>query len=224
MVGYGRGACNMKEFQDYEILDVIGELFSDEISIAVSDGEKYVYFRPSIRVDLKIKAGDLVKDGSLAQKALSSGQKVSEFIDRNVFGVSYHGMAVPFHRDGIVVGSVTAIYPAFTEGRSVVTVRTQDGWVPVPFEDVKYMEVRDRKTHVEANGVSGTHRKSLQAFEFVLPHHLFVRCHRSFIVNVQHIREVYPDTHSTFLLLMDDGVKIPVSQSYASYFRKMLDF
>jgi len=84
--------------------------------------------------------------------------------------------------------------------------------------------VRGRKTHVEANGVSGSHRKSLQDFEFVLPHDLFVRCHRSFIVNVHHIQEVYPDTHSTFLLLMDDGTKIPVSQSYASYFRKLLDF
>jgi DNA-binding LytR/AlgR family response regulator len=86
------------------------------------------------------------------------------------------------------------------------------------------MEVRGKKTHVEANGVSGTHRKTLQAFEFVLPRELFVRCHRSFIVNVHHIREVFPDTHSTLVLLMNDGTKIPVSQSYASYFRKLLDF
>jgi len=214
----------LREFQDDEMLDVIGELFSDEISIAVSDEGKYVYYRPSVRVDLKIKAGDAVKEGTLAHKALSSGQKVSEFIDRSVFGVSYHGMAVPFHRDGQVVGCVLAIYPAFTEGKSVVTVKTQDGWMPVPFADVKYLEVRGRKTHIEADGVSGSHRKSLQDFEFVLPHDVFVRCHRSFIVNVHHIREVYPDTHSTFLLLMDDGAKIPVSQSYASYFRKMLDF
>jgi DNA-binding LytR/AlgR family response regulator len=56
--------------------------------------------------------------------------------------------------------------------------------MPVPFTDVKYMEVRGKKMHVEANGVSGTHRKTLQAFEFILPRELFVRCHRSFIVNV----------------------------------------
>lgn len=214
----------MKDFQDYEMLDVIGELFSDEVSIAVSDGEHYVYYRPSVRVDLKINAGDLVKPGSLAHKALSSGQKVSDFINRDVFAVPYHGMAVPFHRDGQVIGSVTAIYPSFTEGKSVVMVKTQDGWMPVPFTDVKYLEVRGKKTHVEANGVSGIHRKTLQAFEFVLPRELFVRCHRSYIVNVHHIREVFPDTHSTLVLLMNDGTKIPVSQSYASYFRKLLDF
>ncbi|MBO1915005.1 LytTR family transcriptional regulator DNA-binding domain-containing protein, partial [Microvirga sp. 3-52] len=38
------------------------------------------------------------------------------------------------------------------------------------------------------------------------------------------IKEIFPDTHSTFVLAMDDETKIPVSQSYASYFRKLLGF
>ena len=36
------------------LLDVMGELFSDEISIAVADTEHYIYYRPSKRIDLKI--------------------------------------------------------------------------------------------------------------------------------------------------------------------------
>src|SRR5699024_12235399 len=81
------------------LLDVIGELFSDEISIAVSDTAEYIYYRPSKRIDLKINPGDPVVEGTIAYKALNSEQKVSEFIDRSVFGVPYHGMAVPFHQD-----------------------------------------------------------------------------------------------------------------------------
>lgn len=206
------------------LLDVIGELFSDEISIAVSNAEEYLYYRPSKRVDLKIRLGDPVKEGALAHKAVTQKQKVSEFINRDVFGVPYHGMAVPFYHNGKVAGCVTAIYPAYTDGKSVVTVKTQDGWIPVPFADVRYIEVRERKTFVVADGVSGTHKNSLQNFEYVLPHELFVRCHRSFIVNVHHIKEIYPDTHSTFVLAMNDGARIPVSQSYSSYFRKLLGF
>lgn len=206
------------------LLDVVGELFSDEISIAVSNTEEYLYYRPSKRVDLKIKPGDLVKEGTIAYKALHQHQKVSEFINRDVFGVPYHGMAVPFHQEGKLVGCVTAIYPAYTDGKSVVTVKTHDGWIPVPFGDVKYIEVKDRKTYVVADGFSGTHKNSLQNFEFLLPRESFVRCHRSFIVNVHHIQEIYPDTHSTFMLSMDDGTRIPVSQSYSSYFRKLLGF
>jgi hypothetical protein len=131
-----------------KILDIIGELFSDEISIAVSNGQEYIYYRPSKRIDLKIRSGDHLREGTIAYKALQSGQKVSEFIDRNVFGVPYHGMAVPFEEDGKVAGCVLAIYPAYTDGKSVITLKSQDGWKPIPFQDVYYLEVKDRKTHV----------------------------------------------------------------------------
>lgn len=214
----------MKGFTIGSLLDIVGELFSDEISIVVSNTEEYIYYRPSKRIDLKIRPGDPVKEGTIAYKAIIQNQKVSEFINRDVFGVPYHGMAVPFHHEGQLEGCLTAIYPAYTDGKSVVTVRTHDGWIPVSFKDVKYVEVKDRKTYVMAEGFSGTHKNTLQEFEYLLPRDSFVRCHRSFIVNVHHIKEIFPDTHSTFLLAMDDDTKIPVSQSYASYFRKLLGF
>ena len=56
----------MKDLSIVALLDVIGELFSDEISIAVSDTEKYIYYRPSKRIDLKITPGDPVKRGNFS--------------------------------------------------------------------------------------------------------------------------------------------------------------
>ncbi|HLR66887.1 LytTR family DNA-binding domain-containing protein [Virgibacillus alimentarius] len=214
----------MENFKLTPLLDVIGELFSDEISIAVSNTKEYIYYRPSKRIDLKIRPGDAVKAGTIAHKAFISRQKESEFINRDVFGVPYHGMAVPFHNNGKIEGCVTAIYPAFTDGKSVVTLKTEDGWVPVSFHKVMYLEVKNRKTYVYTEDRYGTHKNTLQEFEYTLPRDLFVRCHRSFVVNVHHISEIYPDTHSTFLLAMKNGKSIPVSQTYASYFRKLLGF
>ena len=214
----------MERISVVSILDVIGELFSDEVSIAVSNTKEYIYYRPSKRIDLKIRPGDLVRKGTIAYKALHTKQKVSEFINRDVFGVPYHGMAVPFFWEGKLEGCVTAIFPALTDGKSVVTVKTDDGWVPIPFSKVAYLEAKDKKTYVYTEGCSGTHKYSLQEFEYLLPKDYFIRCHRAFIVNVNHIKEIYPDVHSTFLLLMNNGDKIPVSQSYSSYFRKLLGF
>ncbi|PHA02864.1 LytR family transcriptional regulator [Bacillus pseudomycoides] len=206
------------------LLDVIGELFSDEISIAVSNTKEYIYYRPSKRIDLKISVGDPIKEGTIAHKAIVTKQKVSEFINRDVFGIPYHGMAVPFLNNGKLEGCVTAIYPALTDGKSVVTLKTPDGWIPIPFSEVIYLEAKDKKTYVNSEELSGTHKYSLQEFEYLLPKDSFIRCHRSFIVNVNHIKAIYPDTHSTFLLSMDNGERVPVSQSYASYFRKLLGF
>jgi hypothetical protein len=199
-------------------------LFSDEISIAVSNTNEYIYYRSSKRIDLKIRPGDLLKEGTIAYKAINTKQKISEFIDRDIFGIPYHGMAVPFFNGGRIEGCVTAIYPALTSGKLVVTIKTQDGWVPVPFSQVVFIEAKDKKTYVNAKECTGSHKYSLQEFEFLLPKDYFIRCHRSFIVNVNHIKEIYPDTHSTFILSMNNGERVPVSQSYSGYFRRLLGF
>lgn len=79
--------------------------------------------------------------------------------------------------------------------------KTTDGWIPVPFSKVMYLEAKDKKTYVNAEELTGTHKYSLQEFEYLLPKDSFIRCHRSFIVNVNHIKAIYPDTHSTFYFL-----------------------
>lgn len=215
----------MQPITNASLLEVIGELFSDEVSIGVTNLQHYIYFRPSKRIDLKIKPGDAIKRGTLAHQALSTEQKISEFIDRNIFGVPYHGMAVPIHDDnGHLEGSVLAVYPALTEGKSVITIKTEDGWRPIPFAKVVYLEVSNRKTYIVGQNSMGTHKNTLQEFEFSLPKDAFIRCHRSFIVNVNHITDILPDTHSTFILEMENGNRVPVSQSYSSYFRKLLGF
>ncbi|WP_338449687.1 LytTR family DNA-binding domain-containing protein [Niallia oryzisoli] len=214
----------MRDITLSSLLDVIGEVFSDEISIVVSNTTEYIYYRPSKRIDLKIRPGDPIKEGTMAYMALETGQKVSEFINRDVFGVPYHGLAMPIYHNGQLEGCVTAIYPALADGKSVVTVKTGDGWIPIPFSKVVYLEAKDKKTTVYAGDVTGTHKNTLQEFEYLLPKDSFIRCHRSFIVNVNHIQAIYPDSHSTFVLSMANGEKVPVSQSYSSYFRKLLGF
>ncbi|MEW4285982.1 LytTR family DNA-binding domain-containing protein [Priestia koreensis] len=214
----------MKDITLSALLEVIGDLFSDEISIAVSNTKEYIYYRPSKRVNLKITKHDPIKEGTIAYQAIMSKQKVAEFIHRDVFGVPYHGVAVPIWKEDEIEGVVTAIYPALADGKSVVTVKTADGWIPVPFSDLVYVESKDKKTFVHSDRISGTHKYSLQDFESLLPKDFFIRCHRSFIVNVNEIKAIYPDAHSTFLLAMKNGDQIPVSQSYSGYFRKLLGF
>ncbi|WP_062233474.1 LytTR family DNA-binding domain-containing protein [Fictibacillus sp. FJAT-27399] len=214
----------MEPFKTSALLDVISDLFSHEASIAVTDTDHYIYYQPSKRINLKIKPGDGIKEGTITHKALVSKQKVSQFINRDIFGTPYYGMAVPLMDEGELKGCVTAIFPALTSGKTVVTIKSEDGWIPIPFADILYLEAKERKTYVVGEKHTGSHKDTLNEFDFLLPKDDFVRCHRSFIVNVHHIREIYPETHSTFLLSMKNGDQVPVSQSYASYFRNLLGF
>lgn len=214
----------MELFDTNILLDTLGELLSDETSIAVSNTNEFIYYRASKRIDLKIKPGDPIHEGTLTHKALMTKQKVSEFIDRDIFGVPYYGMAVPYQEKGIIKGCVSAVFPTLTNALSIVTVKLNDSWVPIPYSDVIYIEARERKTFVIGKHNYGTHRYTLNEFDYFLPKESFIRCHRSFIININHLKEIYPDTHSTFMLKMVDGTLIPVSQSHSSYLRKLLWF
>ena len=209
-----------------EIMDVIKEFFPENTSIAISDTNEYLYYQPSKKIDLKIKPGDPVKEGSAAHKALAYGQKINSYIESDVFGVPYYGMSIPLIEEGETKGAITAIFPQKPSPflTNYITVKIDDCWYPIKHSEVIYLETQLRKTFVKTMHREGYHRLNLSDLELFLASDSFIRCHRSYIVNIDFIEEIQPDSHSTFLLIMKDGTRIPVSQRYASYFRRSLGF
>lgn len=209
-----------------EIMKVIHEFFPEQASIAISNTTEFVYYQPSKKVDLKILPGDAVKEGTATHKALLYGQKVNEFINSEIFGVSYYGMSIPIIEEGETKGAVTAIFPQQPSPflSKYMTIKTDENWYPVKHNQVLFLETQLRKTFVKTEVREGFHRLNLSELELFLSSESFIRCHRSYIVNIAFIKEIQPDSHSTFLLEMTDGTRIPVSQRYASYFRRALGF
>jgi len=209
-----------------EIMNVIHEFFPEHASIAISNTNEFVYYQPSKKLDLKILPGDPVKEGTVTHKALLYGQKVNEFINSEIFGVSYYGMSIPIIKEGHIKGAVTAILPQQPSPflGQYMTIKTGENWYPVKHEEVLFLETQLRKTFVKTQYREGFHRLNLSELELFLASESFIRCHRSYIVNISFIKEIQPDSHSTFLLVMTDGTRIPVSQRYASYFRRSLGF
>jgi DNA-binding LytR/AlgR family response regulator len=207
-------------------MNVMREFFPNHASIAISDTKQFIFYQSSNQIDLHIQTGDLIKEGSATHKALTSGKKVTEFIDSAVFGVPYYGMSMPIREDGKIKGAVTAILPEAPSSflTTYLTIKKDECWYPVKQEAVHFLETQIRKTFVKSNAIEGYHRLNLSELELFLSPTLFVRCHRSYIVNINFIEEIQPDSHSTFLLIMKDGTRIPVSQRYASYFRRSLGF
>ncbi|MCG6197425.1 LytTR family transcriptional regulator, partial [Anoxybacillus sp. LAT_38] len=55
-----------------EVLQMIGEVIPEGVSIAISDDSRYIYYQPSASIDLKIKPGDAVREGSATYRALTA--------------------------------------------------------------------------------------------------------------------------------------------------------
>ena len=66
-------------------------------------------------------------------------------------------------------------------------------------------------------------RFSLQDLETRFPNGPFVRVHKSFLVNLEHVRQVEPFFSGSYrLLLSDESSRVPLSRQYAKVLRKRL--
>lgn len=208
------------------VMNVMGEFLPKDAAIAVADHRNFIYYQPGRKVDLRIQPGDAVKEDTVTYKALTVRKKISQYIVENGFGIPYYGISTPILDDGNPAGCVTAIMPArpSVQQSNFLTVRLDESWVPVPYEEVMFLEAQNRKTRVKSCRGDGFHKLNLTELEMTLPDEKFIRVHRSFIININYIAEIRPDFHSTFLLIMSNGEKIQVSQTYASQFRRKLGF
>ena len=80
------------------------------------------------------------------------------------------------------------------------------------------------KNYVEIHTERGTflYRQSMDAMEAALDPRRFVRAHRSTIVCIDRVREIVSQDGRRSAIL-DDGVRLPISQGYADHLMRRLD-
>lgn len=103
--------------------------------------------------------------------------------------------------------------------KNVLWIESRDGAFRIPFDQIYYVEAREKKVFIrlrtEEFGVSGV----LEKFSGKLPEN-FRRCHRSFIVNTDYIFRVRLSENTLYL---KDGLFVPVSRSYKEAFKNHAD-
>lgn len=116
------------------------------------------------------------------------------------------------------------------QGRSVqtgkVVVRTQNRLMLVNQREICFASIDDGAISVVGSTVEGlSNCRTLEDLMDQLDPDAFWRAHRSFVVNIQHIREVVPWFKSSYQLRMDDPKKteIPVSRSQTKRLRELFN-
>ena len=101
------------------------------------------------------------------------------------------------------------------ESRSVLAIVTTDGTVArVVCSDILYMERDNRRTRIITRNGSYEARSRLPDILDKLPQTIFTRCHASFVVNLNRVREIHSGT-----LTLDDGTKLIISRGFGKSFR-----
>jgi two-component system response regulator LytT len=107
-----------------------------------------------------------------------------------------------------------------------VVLRTQNRLFLVDQKDVCFATIEDGKISVTTRTLEGdTNCRTLEDLMEQLDTAQFWRVHRSFVVNIEHIREVVPWFKSSYQLRMDDRkqTELPVSRSQTKRLREMFN-
>lgn len=122
----------------------------------------------------------------------------------------------------IMPAPVTIRKPMEQTGKIAITV--EERIVLVDINKIVFVGCVDGKTMIKTLDNEYKAGEPLVLLERKLPVTSFVRIHRSFLVNLQHISEIQPWFNSTYNLVMQDGSKLPVSRTYVKELKQLLGF
>ena len=107
-----------------------------------------------------------------------------------------------------------------------IVVRAQNRLLLVDQREICFASIDEGAISVVAAGIEGqSNCRTLEELIDQLDTETFWRAHRSFVVNIQHIREVVPWFKSSYQLRMDDPkrTEIPVSRSQTRRLRELFN-
>jgi ABC-2 type transport system ATP-binding protein len=92
--------------------------------------------------------------------------------------------------------------------------------------DILYALAQDNKAYLQTTTDLYPTQFTLSELEKRLSRSGFFRAHRSYLVNLQHVKEVIPYTRDSYSLRLKDPAssKIPLSKSAARELRELLGF
>jgi two-component system, LytTR family, response regulator len=106
--------------------------------------------------------------------------------------------------------------------RPYLVVRERERYVLVPTSEIHCLEATGNYVRIQCERANHLLRSTLSAVEARLDPQRFLRIHRSWIVNLEQVREAQPWTKGGWILLTRTGMKIPVGQQYHHVLSRIL--
>jgi two-component system, LytTR family, response regulator LytT len=129
-------------------------------------------------------------------------------------------------RTGIAAAGAAPVGVAGMGRSGKVVVRAQSRLLLVDQKDLCFATIDEGRISVVTKALEGdSNCRTLEELTDQLDPEQFWRVHRSFVVNIQHIREVVPWFKSSYQLRMDDRkqTEVPVSRSQTKRLRELFN-
>lgn len=115
--------------------------------------------------------------------------------------------------------------PAPAKGHEIpktkIPVQDKGKFMLIDQQNILLAYANDRAVYVHADGMAFMVDFSLSELECHLQKSMFIRCHRNHIVNITKVKEIVPWFNSTYLLVMEGGINVPVSRAHVKMIREV---
>lgn len=125
-------------------------------------------------------------------------------------------------RRGLVSRNAGQLLASSRAAPDRMVVKCGDRLVFVPYEELDYIRASANYVRLHVGRTTYEVRETIAAMESRLPAGRFVRIHRSFIVNLSTVRELYHAGGGEYLVILRSDKQLPVGSSYASVIRDAL--
>lgn len=97
-----------------------------------------------------------------------------------------------------------------------IMVKKRDSLIFIKSEDVIYINSEEK--YIKLHTLKSTYlvRETMNNIEQKLNPEIFVRTHRSYIVNSDFIKEIQPWTHGDYIIILESGSKVKLSRRYSN--------
>ncbi|KNC10128.1 LytTR family transcriptional regulator [Klebsiella sp. RIT-PI-d] len=119
--------------------------------------------------------------------------------------------------------SGVGVTPAIARENDTINLIKDERIYVTSINDIYYAEAHEKMTFVYTKRESWVMPMNITEFCSKLPPSHFFRCHRSYCVNLNKIREIEPWFNNTYILrLRDLEFEVPVSRSKVKEFRQLM--
>lgn len=213
-----------------DILDQYKIILEDwiplEASIAIAVNYTYIYFSTGHH-QFTLNIGSAVPEDSIAFKVLQTGQKTDAIMESTLFETPYYAIGYPIHVNGEQGALIVVLPPLFKikkpDTYQFLTGKQVEDWMPIPIDQISYIESLQKRTWFYSQGEQYKTAVTLKELQTRLPNN-FIRIHRSCIINIYYIKKISRDLTSNFIVQLNEGTELPVSQSYINNLRAVLEF
>jgi DNA-binding LytR/AlgR family response regulator len=205
---------------------LLGDWIPKDAQLVVALNGYYLHCLPG-HDDHKWVDGQPVQAGSIAEKVMRTRSKTGIMTDATVTGIPFPGAGYPIELNGEQAALVVILPSAHETVKSpplrLLTGKLDEEWYPVPVEKITHIESFQKKTFFYTEDGQFSITSTLKELDKRLPE-IFLRIHRSYIVNTSSIQRISRDFSSNLVVTLADGTELPVSQSYVNDVKCVLGF